>query len=348
MEWKYLPIFPESASNFAPHVDALYAYLVAVSAFFSIAIAIVIVTFAVKYRRRSASEVPVPLNEHGAGSIILEITWSVIPLLLSLIMFAWGAVIFFNESKPPADAMDIWVTGKQWMWKVQHLEGTREINELHVPINRNIRLTLTSEDVIHDFFVPAFRTKTDVVPGRYTTEWFRPTKIGEYHLFCAEYCGTKHSGMVGTIYVMNEADYEAWLTSGGTPAGTMAQKGEALFTQLGCVTCHQADGKGRCPKLLGLYGSKVELKGGATVVADAAYLRESILNPQAKIVNGYEGIMPTFQGLATEDQVQQIIEYIRSIGPGSMNKPAVPMRAEVPTRVTEGVPKKSATPPNVK
>ena len=338
MDWKYLPIFPESASNFAPHVDALYAYLVAVSAFFSIAIAVVIVLFAYKYQRKSESEVPIPLNEHGAGSMILEITWSVIPLMLSLVMFGWGAVIFFNESKPPADAMEIWVTGKQWMWKIQHLEGTREINELHIPVNRNIRLTLTSEDVIHDFFVPAFRTKTDVVPGRYTTEWFRPTKVGEYHLFCAEYCGTKHSGMVGTVYVMNEGDYEAWLTGGGAGTGTMADKGEALFQQLGCITCHQMDGKGRCPKLVGLYGTKVELKGGAVVTADASYIRESIVNPLAKVVNGYDGIMPTFQGLATEDQIQQLIEYVKSIGPksGAALSPGAPQAGATPVTAQPG------------
>ena len=351
MDWKYLPIFPESASNFAPHVDALYAYLVAVSAFFSIMIAVVIVAFAFKYQRKSDSEIPVPLNEHGAGSMLLEITWSVIPLLLSLVMFGWGAIIFFNESKPPSDAMEIWVTGKQWMWKIQHLEGTREINELHIPVNRNIRLTLTSEDVIHDFFVPAFRTKTDVVPGRYTTEWFRPTKVGSYHLFCAEYCGTKHSGMVGTVYVMNESDYEAWLTGGAAGTGSMADKGEALFQQLGCVTCHTSDGKGRCPKLVGLYGSKVELKGGATVIADASYIRESIVNPLAKIVNGYEGIMPTFQGLATEDQIQQLIEYVKSIGPksraatGARSQEAGPFPREAlpgnPTPADKVLPKKA-------
>jgi cytochrome c oxidase subunit II len=316
MDWKYLPIFPESASNFAPHVDALYAYLVIISAFFSIAIAIVIVAFAFNYKRKSDSEIPVPIDEHGAGNMLLEITWSVIPLLLSLVMFGWGALIFFDESRPPADAMDIWVVGKQWMWKIQHLEGAREINELHIPVNRNIRLTLTSEDVIHDFFVPAFRTKTDVVPGKYTTEWFRPTKVGQYHLFCAEYCGTKHSGMVGTIYVMNPNDYDAWLNAGGT-AEPMSDKGEELFQQLGCVNCHTNDGTGRAPKLAGLYGTTVELKGGGTAVADAAYIRESIVNPVTKVVNGYEGIMPTFQGLVTEDQIQQLIEYLKSIGPKS-------------------------------
>jgi cytochrome c oxidase subunit 2 len=344
MDWNFLPIFPTSASNFAPHVDALYAYLVAVSAFFSILIAVVIVYFAFKYRRRAEAEIPEPLNEHGAGGMLLEITWSVIPLLLSLVMFAWGAVIFFNESKPPADAMEIWVTGKQWMWKIQHLEGTREINELHVPVNRNIRLTLTSEDVLHDFYVPAFRTKTDVVPGRYTTEWFRPTKVGEYHLFCAEYCGTKHSGMVGTVYVMNEAEYESWLTGGLSSTSTMAAKGQTLFTQLGCINCHQTDGTGRSPNLAGLYGTKVELKGGATVTADASYIRESIMNPLAKVVNGYESIMPTFQGLVTEDQIQQLIEYVRSIGPNSRAATAGSSAGAAPVNATpapKGTPQKA-------
>jgi cytochrome c oxidase subunit 2 len=316
MDWKYLPIFPQSASNFSPHVDALYAYLVTVSAFFSILVAVLIVVFAVKYRRKSESEVPVPLNEHGIGNMMLEITWSVIPLLLSLVMFGWGALIFFDESKPPADAMDVWVVGKQWMWKVQHLEGVREINELHVPVNRNIRLTLTSEDVIHDFYVPAFRTKTDVVPGRYTTEWFRPTKVGAYHLFCAEYCGTKHSGMIGTVYVMNPNDYDAWLSNGGTEA-SMTDEGEALFQQLGCVNCHGPQNNGRAPSLVGLYNSRVELKGGGTAYADTSYIRESIVHPLAQIVNGYEPIMPTFQGLVTEEQIQQLVEYIKSIGPKS-------------------------------
>jgi cytochrome c oxidase subunit 2 len=346
MDWKYLPIFPESASNFAPHVDALYAYLVAVSAFFSVMIAVVIVWFAWKYRRKSEAELPVPLNEHGAGGMLLEITWSVIPLLLSLVMFGWGAIIFFNESKPPADSMEIWVTGKQWMWKIQHLEGTREINELHIPVNRNIRLTLTSEDVIHDFFVPAFRTKTDVVPGKYTTEWFRPTKVGAYHLFCAEYCGTKHSGMTGTVYVMNESDYEAWLTGGSAGLGSMADKGEAIFEQLGCGTCHTPDGKGRAPNLAGLFGSKVEIKGGAIVNADASYIRESIVNPLAKVVSGYEPIMPTFQGLATEDQIQQLIEYVKSIGPQSKaaTSGGAPQAGQVPRLPLPGTNKGAPSP----
>jgi len=306
-----IPFFPEQASAIAGNVDALYAFLVLVTAFFSLSIAICIVYFAVKYRRRSEDYIPGPVH----GGLALEIIWSVIPLVLSMIMFAWGASIFFTESRPPSDSMEIYVTGKQWMWKLQHLEGQREMNELHVPVNRNIKLTMTSEDVIHDFFVPAFRSKSDVVPGRYTTEWFRPTKIGEYHIFCAEYCGTRHSNMIGTVYVMAPAAYEAWL-AGGSGQGSLAQKGEALFQQLGCVNCHLTDGQGRCPNLVGVFGKPQRTNAGV-VVADASYVRESILNPGAKVVEGYQNIMPTFQGLVTEDGLQQLIEYVKSIGPTS-------------------------------
>ena len=313
---KSFQIFPESASTIAGHVDALYAYLVLVSAFFSLLIAFCVVYFAVKYRRRG-DEIPRPMDEHSIGGMILEIVWSVIPLGLSLVMFAWGASIFFTESRPPADSMEIYVTGKQWMWKIQHNEGAREINELHIPVNRDIRLTLTSEDVIHDFYVPAFRTKTDVLPGRYTTEWFRPTKVGAYHIFCAEYCGTKHSGMIGTVYVMNESDYNAWLGA-GSGEGSMAEQGQALFNQLGCGTCHPSEINklnGRCPNLFGLFGTTVELNDGSKIKADESYIRESVLYPQSKIVSGYDNIMPTFKGLVTEDGLLKIVEYIKSLGP---------------------------------
>jgi cytochrome c oxidase subunit II len=307
-----IQFFPDQASTISHTVDGLYFYLVAVSAFFSILIAVLIIIFAVKYRRRSDTELPKPVH----GGLWLEITWSVIPLGLAMVMFAWGASIFFTESRPPADSMEIYVTGKQWMWKIQHMEGQREINELHIPVNRDIKLTMTSEDVIHDFYVPAFRTKSDVLPGRYTTEWFKATKPGEYHIFCAEYCGTKHSGMIGTVYVMEPQQFDAWLSGGGAQ-GTLAQKGEALFSQLGCVTCHQAtaDVKGRCPNLHGIWGKTQQMNNGVVVTVDAPYVRESILEPSAKIVAGYENIMPTFSGLVTEEGVQQLVEYVKSIGP---------------------------------
>ena len=305
-----LQLFPEQASTLAPEVDHLLYFLVAVTVFFSLLIFCAIFYFAIRYRRRSAGELP--QTQHTGYT--LEILWSVIPFGITMVMFTWGAAVFFNAARPPKDSIQIYVVGKQWMWKLEHLEGRREINELHVPVGRPVRLTMTSEDVIHSFFVPAFRTKQDVVPGRYSTVWFEPTKVGKYHLFCAEYCGSRHSGMGGWIYVMEPQDYENWL-SGGASEGTLAQNGQKLFESLACVNCHKVDHTGRCPSLEGVYGSSVKLVGGATVKADEAYVRESILNPQAKIVAGYEPVMPTFQGLVTEDQVLQLIEYVRSIGP---------------------------------
>ena len=310
------PLFPEQASTFAPDVDHLTYFLLAVAVFFSVGIFLTIFYFAIRYRRRSESELPVPA--HGVMS--LEILWSVIPFGLTMIMFVWGASVFFTISRPPDDAQQIYVIGKQWKWKLQHMEGQREINELHIPVGQAVKLTMTSEDVIHDFFVPAFRTKADVVPGRYTTLWFKPTKTGKYHLFCSQYCGTNHYAMVGWIYVMEPQDYQAWL-SGGT-YGSLASSGEKLFQDLACANCHHLnDRAGRGPNLRNLYGSQVDLTGGAHVKFDEEYIRESVLNPSAKIVAGYQPIMPTFQGLVTEENVLQLIEYIKSLTP----KPAPPL-----------------------
>jgi cytochrome c oxidase subunit 2 len=207
------------------------------------------------------------------------------------------------------------------------MEGRREINELHIPLGRPIKLTMTSEDVIHSFYVPSFRVKQDVVPGRYSTLWFQPTKTGRYHLFCAEYCGTKHSGMTGWIEVMAPRDYQAWL-SGGATTGSLAENGQKLFEDLACGNCHKADGSGRCPTLVNLFGGTVALTGGATVTADEAYIRESILQPAAKVVAGYQPVMPTFQGLVTEEGVLQLVEYIKSLGP----KPAAGQAAKPATK----------------
>ena len=307
-----LPLFPESASSFSGQVDALYFFLIAVSAFFTILIAALIVYFAIKYRRRSEAEVPQP----NMGGLKLEIAWTVIPLLLTVVMFGWGASVFMTLARPPDDAIEIYVMGKQWMWKLQHMSGQREINELHIPVDRAVKLTMTSEDVIHSFFVPAFRTKWDVLPGKYTTLWFRPTKTGSFHLFCTEYCGTKHSAMIGYIHVMDPAQYQAWL-AGGAPEGSLAANGQKLFQDLACTNCHQVGegAQGRGPNLRGLFGQPVQLASGETLKADETYLRESILMPGAKIVAGYEPVMPTFQGLVTEEGVLQLIEYIKSIGP---------------------------------
>ncbi len=315
--FKDLPFFPEQASTFAWQVDALYTYLIAISVVFSLLIAGLVIYFAVKFRRRSETETPKPVHEPHA----LEAAWIVIPFLIAMTMFVWGASIFFKMNRPPAGALDVYVVGKQWMWKFQHPTGQREINELHVPIGRPVRLTLASEDVIHSFYVPAFRVKSDVVPGRYRSAWFQATRPGTYHLFCAEYCGTRHAGMIGWVTVMQPADYEAWLSGGGTQ-GTLAASGEKLFEQLGCNTCHRADTTGRGPVLDGLFGRQVLLASGQTITADETYLRESIVNPQAKLVVGYQAIMPTFQGLVSEEGLLQLVAYIKELKAAPSHEPA--------------------------
>jgi len=304
-----LPLFPDQASTLAGRVDALFFFLVAVAVFFVALIFGTIAVFAVKYRRRSPAERPRALR----GSLWLELLWTVVPFGLTMVMFAWGASVYFAAARPPRDALEIYVVAKQWMWKVEHPEGRQEINELHVPVGRAVKLTMTSQDVIHSFFVPAFRVKQDVLPGRYTTLWFEATKPGDYRLFCAEYCGTQHSGMIGRVVAMDPVAYEAWL-GGGATGISMAAAGEALFRRLGCDTCHRPDGTGKGPSLVGIYGKEVRLENGATVLADEGYIRESVLNPNAKIVAGYRPTMPTFRGLISEEGLAQIIANIKSQG----------------------------------
>jgi cytochrome c oxidase subunit 2 len=306
----FIPLMPEQASSFAMEVDLFYLFLIALTVFFSVIIAVAGSIFMIKYRRRRADEV----GEEIEGAMKLEIAWTVIPFLISMVIFAWGAKLYYQMYTPPAEAMEIFITGKQWMWRAQHPDGQREINMLHLPVGRRVKLTMTSEDVIHSYFIPAFRTKADVVPGRYTTLWFEPTKPGTYHLFCAEYCGTQHSGMIGSVVVMEPAAYQAWL-SGGAGESSPAAAGQKLFASLACNTCHKEEDGGRGPKLVGVYGTQVKLDNGSTVVADDSYIRESILNPKAKIISGYTGIMPTFQGQVSEEQILQLIAYIKSIGP---------------------------------
>jgi cytochrome c oxidase subunit 2 len=308
--WTNFPLFPDNASTIAAGVDFLYYSLVAISVFFSVLIFALIFYFAIKYRRKAPNEIPRPIH----GSLRLELFWSITPGLIALTLFGWGTALYFNNADPPRDAMDIYVVGKQWMWKLQHPEGQREINELHVPVGKAVRLTMATEDVIHSFYVPAFRVKKDVVPGRYSTLWFQPTKTGKYHLFCAEYCGNQHSGMIGWVHVMEQVDYENWL-SGAVTGETMAEAGEKLFHRLGCYTCHRSDAPGRGPVLEGLYGSTVLLQTGQKIIADDAYIRESILSPSAKVVAGFRTRMPTFQGQVTEEQLLQLIAYIKSLGP---------------------------------
>ena len=298
----------------ATRVDNLYFFLLGLTVFFSLLIAGLIVAYAIKFRRRSPDSIGAVIH----GGLMLEITWSVIPLMITMVLFVWGASVFFAMSRPPEETMNVYVVGKQWMWKFQHLDGQREINELHVPVGRAVKLIMTSEDVIHDVFVPAFRVKADVLPGRYTNIWFEPTKPGTYHLFCAEYCGTRHSGMTGQVVVMEPNDYQNWL-SGGAGEGSLAAAGQRLFNDLACNTCHRPDAQGRGPMLQNLFGKTVELASGERVVADEAYIRESILNPHAKITAGFQPIMPTFQGLVTEEQLLELIEYVKTLKQDTTN-----------------------------
>jgi cytochrome c oxidase subunit 2 len=306
------PLFPESASTLAPKVDAVYFFGLGIAAFFSLLIAALVLYLAVRYRRRSPDEVGQP---EKAG-LWLEVTWSVIPLGILLVMFAWGLDVFITATRPPAGATEYYVTGKQWMWKFQHPTGRREINNLHVPIGQKVKLTMTSEDVIHSFFVPAFRAKMDVVPGRYTTFWFEATKAGTFHLFCAEYCGVEHSRMGGSIVVMEPREYEQWIAGGASGTEAALPSGEELFTAKVCDTCHRPTSDLLAPYLQGLFGSRVELTSGETVIADETYLRESILEPAAKVVAGYTPLMPTYAGQLTEEEILQLILYIKSLGDG--------------------------------
>ena len=317
--WTTAPLFPDTASTMAPRVDALYFFLIAVAGFFSLLIASLIVYYAVRYRRRSHDAVGARIE----GGLVLEITWTVIPLALALAIFAWGASVFFAMASPPHESLNVYVVGKQWMWKFQHLNGQREINELHVPVGRAVKLTMTSEDVIHDLFFPAFRVKADVIPGRYTTLWFQSTRTGSYHLFCAEYCGTQHSRMTGRIVVMEPNEFQEWL-SGGAAEGSMASIGGKLFADLACNTCHRPEAQGRGPVLEGLFGRTVALEGGGSVLVDEAYLRESIVNPSARITAGFQPVMPAYQGVVGEEGLLALIEYVKSLQSRSQQPPVRP------------------------
>lgn len=306
-EW--VPLLPEAASSFAWQVDALYAYLILVSVVFTIPIVAAIFFFALRYREKEKYATPEEIH----GSIVLETTWSIIPFIVSMTIFLGGAYVYYNQYRLPEEAMDVYVVGKQWMWKLQHATGQREINELHVPVGRNVKLTMTTEDVLHDFSIPAFRTKADVVPGRYTYLWFNATKPGKYHLYCAEYCGLNHSGMGGWIYVMEQRDFDNWL-AGNESGQTPVQQGRDLFeNKLGCASCHTGGDNQRGAKLEGIFGKEIKLVGGQTVTVTDEYIRNSILNPSAQIVEGYQPIMPTFKGQVTEEQLVSLVAYIKSL-----------------------------------
>lgn len=307
---------PVQASTFAAKIDTLYLFLILLTVFFTVLIYGLVCLFSIIYRKRPSNLIPTPIH----GNKLLEVTWSIIPLIIVMGIFVWSSVLFFHTNSVPADALEIFVVGKQWMWKIQHPEGPREINELHVPVNRKVRLKMTSEDVIHSFYVPAFRIKMDVVPGRYTETWFEAIEPGTYHLFCAEYCGTKHSQMIGSVVVMREEEYAAWLaerlgqdSEGGHQGESLIDTGKRLFTEHRCTSCHRSESFAQGPALENVYGSDVKLSDGKTVKADHNYLRESILKPNAKTVEGYPSLMPSYAGTVSEEEIIALIEYIKSL-----------------------------------
>ena len=314
--WDF-PILPEQASTFAGEVDALYFALVGMTLFLTIAIYAMIWYFSVKYRRgKKADRSNAPTSNH-----VLEMVWIIVPLGVFLAIFAWSAKIFFDIKTPPSDAMLIHAIGKQWMWKFVNEEGRYEVNELHVPVDRPVRIQTISQDVLHDLYFPAFRTKQDVLPGRYTTVWFEATETGTYNIFCAEYCGLLHSGMIGKVHVMEQDDYETWL-AGGTAesslsgsAGNATSDGERLFAELACNTCHMGpeEPSGRGPSLHGIFGTEQPLANGESVTVDEQYIRESILVPTANVAEGFAPVMPTYKGQVNEEQIVQLISYIKSL-----------------------------------
>jgi cytochrome c oxidase subunit 2 len=319
--------FPQQASETARHVDELLYFLVSVTGAVGLLIAFLLVFFSIRYRRRPGQGPPPPTGTHYG----LELFWTLTPLLVFMVMFVWGATIYFGAFRPPDDATVIYGQGKQWMWKFQHPEGQREINELHLPAGRPVKMVLTSEDVIHSFFVPDFRIHMDVLPERYTEVSFVPTKPGDYHLFCSQYCGTNHAGMIGWVHVMKPADYQRWLDEHAE--GSLALEGRKTFLKYRCLSCHSADERARAPVLEDLYRSRVRLRDGTSVVADEAYLRESVLYPGRKIVQGWEDIMPPYKGQISEEEIVELIAFIKALH-----------RGETPKRV-EAYPPPVTTPP---
>ncbi len=302
-------IFPPSASNLAPGVDHIFLTLLVLSGAVTLGVCCAITFFCIRYRRGSnASRTP-----PKSGPMKFEITWTVIPFFIFLGIFFWAADVFFGMSRPPANATEIFVVGKQWMWKIQHPDGRREINELHLPIGQPVKLIMTSQDVIHDFFVPGFRTKQDVLPGRYTTEWFTPTEPGTYHLFCSQYCGTDHARMGGFVYVQEPAEYAKWLS--GMPApDSLVAAGERAFHMRGCSGCHATNSTIHAPLLDGIYGKRVPLQDGTFVTADEQYLHDSILLPNKQVAAGFAPVMPTYQGQIDEEELNAIVAYLKSLG----------------------------------
>lgn len=315
--WPF-PLAPEEASEFARRYDLLFTAITALTVFFTVGVLAFVLFFAIKYKAGSKADRTRPQHEN----LRIEIAWTVPPLILGLIIFGWGATEFVNLRRPPKNAIEIFVIGKQWMWHIEHPNGVREMNTLHVPSGIPVKLTMISQDVIHAFYIPQFRVQYMVVPGRYTYEWFTPTRPGRYYLFCAQHCGTQHSEMGGYVYVMPPAEYASWLKHGGSlpnPVNqTVVQAGEELFNQQNCGSCHTNMNTERAPSLYGIFGKQRPVDRGGSTLADENYIRESIVNPYAHIVTGYTNTMPDYKGQFTEEQLESLVQYVKSLTPGTI------------------------------
>ena len=300
-------LFPAEASTIAPYADALYFFLLLITVIGLVLVGALVFGFSIRYRKSRN-----PVATQVEGSTLLEVTWTIIPLALFMVTWIWGALLYFRIYNPPTNAMNIYVVGKQWMWKAEHEGGQHEINALHVPTGRPVQLTMISQDVFHSFSIPDFRVKREVIPGRYSTVWFQATTPGTYHIFCTQYCGTNHSAMIGQVTVLSPDDYEKW-TQESTSGMSLAQNGERLFASMGCNACHSGSAAARGPNLAGVYGSKLQLTNGSEVVVNDAYLRDAILNPSQHITAGYAPIMPTYQGQVSEDGLIDLVEYIKNM-----------------------------------
>ena len=305
-----LLFWPQTASAYASKVNILFGSLLVITIATVGLVFFLLLFFANKYRHGSN----VVRHHPTKKTWRFEVAWTAATLLIFVGLAVWGASLFVHLYNPPPNALQIFIVGKQWMWKAQHPGGQREINELHVPVGQDVRLVMASQDVIHSFYIPALRIKQDVVPGRYETMWFRADKVGRYHLFCAEYCGTDHAKMGGWVDVMNARDFANWLEAQGGQQ-TLAAQGQQLFHRYGCSGCHEPGGTVRAPKLAGVFGSPVPLSDGSVVIADESYIRDSILKPKAQVAAGYAPVMPTFAGQISEDDLAKLVAYIQSIGP---------------------------------
>lgn len=305
--------FPEGANSITNSVDGLFYFILIGSIILFVGICSTMAYFLYKYRRTEANPVA---TSHITHSTTLELLWTIIPLILCVIIFWWGYKDFLSMGTPPGSALEIRVIGKKWLWQFEYpKEGVKTLGELVVPVNRPIRLVMGSEDVLHSFFLPNFRIKRDVLPNRYTRLWFQAERMGNFQIFCTEYCGDGHSAMLATLRVVSEAEYQEWLHGGsGDSDEPLPELGKKLYTKNACNTCHSIDGSPSVgPTWKGMYGHKVSLDGGASVDVDDAYIKESIENPKAKIVKGFQPVMPTYAGVLREREMLAIIEYMKSL-----------------------------------